>query len=139
MWQYTYSKIFPDLTKESVWAIWCDVNHWSTWDSELEYCHLEDDFIEGASFILKPKGAPKIKIILEKVIPNQRFLDSCRFFGAILYDDHLLEETESGLKITNIISVKGWLSFLWVRLVAKSMVKSIPDNIDQLVELARGK
>lgn len=137
MWQYTYSQIEPNLTKEAVWAIWCDVNGWPSWDKELEYCKLEGEFISGTHFELKPKGAPKVKIRLEKVIPNQRFLDTCQFFGATLYDDHLLEETESGLKITNKISVKGWLSFLWVQLVAKSMVKSIPDNIKNLIALAR--
>ena len=98
---------------------------------------MEGEFTQGTQFTLKPNGGPKIKIILSKVITNKQFTDYCKFFGATMYDDHQLEETPQGLQIKNIISVKGPLSFIWVKLVAKNVANSVPKQMDELVGLAR--
>lgn len=139
MWMQSFSKIYPDVTAAAVWKLWADVNHWPSWDKELEYCQMQGAFIEGKQFILKPKGGPKVKITLSKVIINQQFTDFCKFPGAVMYDDHQLEETPEGLHITNIISVTGLMSWLWVKLVAKKVFESIPPNLDSLVALARSR
>lgn len=138
MWTRTYSKIYVGVKKEDIWRLWADVNNWPVWDTELEYCKMDSDFVEGAHFILKPKGGPKVKIILSKVIPHKRFEDYCTFIGARMYDDHVLEETPDGLCITNTITVTGFLSFLWVRLVAKNVAEAVPHHMDRLADLAKG-
>jgi hypothetical protein len=53
-----------------------------------------------------------------------------------MYDEHIFEETEDGLKITNIITVKGLLSFLWVKLVAKKIVDSLPLDVQEQIKAA---
>ena len=125
MWTRKFSKIYKDIKKEDVWRAWADVNNWPKWDKDLEYCDLKDDFVKGSKFILKPAGGPKVKIVLSEVIENERFTDYCKFFGATMYDAHYLEQTHNGLLITNIITVKGPLAFLWTNLVAKNVAKSV--------------
>lgn len=137
MWTKEYEKIYPGLNKEDVWSVWTDVNNWPKWDKELEYCKMDKTFEEGNQFILKPKGGPKVKITLSEVIPNKKFTDYCKFFGAIMYDAHELEETSEGLRIKNRITVTGPLSFIWVHLVAKNVANSIPEQMDALVASAR--
>jgi hypothetical protein len=137
VWTRTYSKTYIGVKKEDIWRLWTDVNNWPAWDNELEYCKMDGDFVEGTHFILKPKSGPKIKIILSKVIPHNRFEDYCNFIGARMYDDHELEETHDGLRITNTITVTGFLSFLWVRLVAKNVAEAVPHQLDRLVNLAK--
>ncbi|HEV2614677.1 MAG TPA: polyketide cyclase [Gammaproteobacteria bacterium] len=139
MWSRTFSKIYTGVTKEAIWAYWADVNHWPVWDRELEYCKMEKPFIAGTDFILKPKGGPNIKIILSTVIPNKQFTDYCKFIGATMFDDHVLEETSEGLRITNTITVTGWLSFIWVKLVARNVANAAPHQMDVLVNFARKK
>lgn len=136
MWVKSYSKIYQGVKKEDIWRLWTDVTNWPKWDKELEYCKFEGSFIEGNRFILKPTKGPKVKITLSEVIPNKKFTDYTKFPGAIMYDDHELEEVPEGLRITNTITVKGFLSFIWSKLVAKNVADSIPANIDALVELA---
>lgn len=136
MWLKSYSKIFPGLKKEAVWQIWADVNNWPTWDKELEYCDMRGDFKVGNQFVLKPLGGPPVKIILSDVIDNERFTDYCKFPGAKMYDTHILEETQEGLRITNTIKVTGILSFIWVKLVAKNIAEGIPRQMEALVKLA---
>jgi len=139
MWTQSHSKIYPNLKKEAIWRLWADVNHWSEWDKEIDYCKMEGEFVEGSQFTLKPKGGPKTKITLCKVIRNRQFTDYCKFLGAIMIDDHQLEETKQGLKIKSTITMKGPLSFIWAKVVAKKVADSVPAQMDALVELARSK
>lgn len=139
MWSKTYEKIYPGVTKEAVWELWADVNNWPQWDKELEYCTLVGAFIQGNSFILKPIGAPKVKLILSEVVSNHKFTDYCKFPGATMYDAHELKETSEGLHIKSTISVTGLLSFIWVRLVAKNVANSVPQQMDALVALVKSQ
>ena len=137
MWTKTYSKTYPNVTKEQIWQLWANVNNWPTWDKELDFCKMEGAFETGNQFILKPKGGPTVKIMLSEVIPHQKFTDYTKFFGATMYDAHELTETPAGLQITHTSTVAGILSFLWVKLVANNVAASIPNQTDALVALAR--
>lgn len=137
MWIKSYSKVYVGVKKEDVWRVWADVNNWPKWDGELEYCKMDGAFTKGTQFILKPIDGPKVKITLSDVIPNKKFTDYCKFIGATMVDDHELEETSEGLRITNTITVKGPLSFIWVKLVAKNVFHSIPKNLDNLINLVK--
>ncbi len=137
MWVKSYNKVYQDIKKEDIWRLWVDVNNWPRWDKELEYCKMEEAFLEGSHFILKPKGALKVKITLSEVVINKKFTDYCNFFGATMHDAHELEETSNGLRITNTITVTGLLGFLWVKLVAKNVANAVPQQMDALVNLAK--
>lgn len=136
MWVKSYKKVYQGVTKMDVWRLWSDVNNWPKWDKELEYCKMENTFIEGSQFILKPKGGPKVTITLSEVIPNEKFTNYCKFLGATMYHAHELEETSDGLRITSTITVTGPLSFIWVNLVAKNVANSVPKQMDALVDSA---
>lgn len=136
MWVKSYSKIYQGVKKEDIWRLWADVNNWPKWDKELEYCKMDAPFTIGSHFILKPIKGPKVKIILFEVINDKKFTDVTKFPGAVMYDTHELEETTNGLRITSTITVKGVLSFIWVNLVAKNVAKSVPKQMDTLVNLA---
>lgn len=139
MWIKSFSKEYRNVKKEMIWRAWIDVNNWPKWDTELKYCDLKDEFSEGSQFILKPKRGPKVRLWLSEVVPNVKFTDYCKFFGAMMYDEHVLEETPEGVKITNTITVKGPFTFLWTKLVAKDVAKAIPNQTDNLVKYVRSK
>lgn len=54
-----------------------------------------------------------------------------------MYDEHLFEATPNGLKITNTITVKGPLSFLWVKLVASKIAASLPEDVANQINAAQ--
>ncbi len=137
MWTQSFSHVYPNISKEKIWAAWSDINNWPQWDKGLDYCDMRENFTAGSKFILKPKGGPKVKIFISNIIPYQEFSDYCRFPGAKMFDEHFLEDTPEGLKITNKITVKGPLSFLWVKLVAKNVAEGAREQTDSLVHYAR--
>jgi len=137
MWFKTHSKIYNNIRKEEVWQLWADVNNYLRWHDDLDYCKLDGQFVVGNHFMLKPKGAPAVKVEIIELVQYKKFVDCTKFWGAKMYDIHELEETNEGLRITNTIKVTGFLSFLWVQLVAKKVAHSAPKEMEALVNLAR--
>jgi hypothetical protein len=135
-WTRTYSLITKNATREQLWNLFADVNHWHTWDNGIEYARLEGKFEKGNHFILRPKGGPEVKVELLEAIENSMFLDVTTFPLAKMYDEHRFEETAEGLKITNTITVKGILSFLWVKLVAGKIAAALPNDMQEQVRAA---
>lgn len=137
MWTRTYSITTKEITKEQIWKLFADVNNWHSWDEGTEYAKISGKFEQGNFFVLKPKGGTEVKVTLLKTIENKMFLDVTKFPLAKMYDEHLFEETSDGLKITNTITVKGLLSFLWVKLVAKNIVNSLPKDVENQIKSAK--
>lgn len=137
MWTQTHSSTYKNIKKEDVWRIWLDVTSWPIWDKELAYCKMDAPFEKGNQIILKPISGPKVRILLEEVIPNKKFIASCKFVGATMQHIHELQETPDGLCITNTLWISGPLSFIWVNLVGKKIIRSIPANNDALIKLIK--
>lgn len=138
MWTRTYRKTFVNVDEKAIWKLWTDVDHWPTWHEDLEYCKMSGPFKVGSHFMLKPKGVPAVKIEIVEIDNGKKFTDCTHFFGAKMYDTHELEVTNEGLCLTNKLVVKGWLKWLWIMLVAKNVAKTVPDEMEALVKLARG-
>ncbi len=129
MWTRSHSIISNKVTGEQMWRLFADVNNWHTWDEGIEYAQMEGQFEHGNHFILKPKGGPKVKIELAETIPGKKFTDLTRFPLAKMWGEHTFEPTADGLRITTTMTVKGPLSFLWVKLVAADIVKGLPTEM----------
>ena len=139
MWQKSFEKTYTGVTKEMIWSLWSDINGWSQWDQDLDLTELKGPFVKGAHFILKPKGGPRVKIEITEVTPFFSFTDVTRFPLAEMEDIHELEEVPNGVRIKNTTTVKGLLSWLWIKLVAQGVADGVPKQTDSLVDFARKK
>ena len=137
MWSKTYSKKVQGLKAEQVWKIWTDLNQWHTWQSDIEYAKLEGEFKVGNTFLLKPKGGPKVNIEIIKVEPNRQFTDLTRFPGARMYGTHEFVIHDDELEIKTTMSIEGPLSFVWRKIVAEDVANGMMEQTDNLIEKAR--
>lgn len=138
MWVETFSKIYDKLNKNVAWKVWTDVNNWTKWHSDLVYTKMESDFKVRNHFYLRPKGGPKLKVVLTEVEVGHKFTDCTNFIGAKMYVTHIIEELEDkSLRLTNRVVVKGLLKWLWVYLVAKKVAGSLEEEMDSSVEYMR--
>lgn len=136
MWTRSYSITTKEVTQEQIWKLFADVNNWNLWDSGIEYAKLLGKFEEDNFFIIKPKGAPEVKVELLEVIEKKKFKDVTRFPGAKMYDEHCFEEAPDGLKITNAISVEGPSAAEWIKNVAQQIVDNLPKDVARQIEVA---
>ncbi len=137
MWTKEHRCYYPNVSPEIIWKLWADINHWPRWHGDLEYCKLEGCFKVGHYFILKPKGAPEVKVTLTSINEMQDFTDCTHFFGAKMYDTHSLVVQKGGVVISNKLVVSGPLTWLWVKLVANKVAASVPHEMNSLARLAR--
>ena len=136
MWTYSHTIVTHDVTPTQLWKLFSDVNNWHTWDGGLEFARLEGQFEKGNYFTLRPKGGPTVKVYLLETQPDTHFLDVTRFPLARMYDSHTFTTTPEGLRITNTITVKGPLGFLWRKLVAQKIADSMPSDMALQIQAA---
>ncbi len=137
MWKQSYSTVTNEVTKEQLWKLFSNVNQWHLWDKGVEYARMEGDFEIGNSFILKPKGGPKVKIELVDVLKNKQFTDCTKFPLAKMYGEHLFEEVPEGLRITTTMKVEGFLGFLWRKIVAQGIADALPEETKAQIRYAK--
>jgi len=139
MWERKHSKVYKGVSAQTVWDIMTDVNNWPDWHDDLDYCKLEGEFEVGNHFTMKVTNGPKVTIHLIEIDPGKSFTDCTKFFGAKMFDTHLIEEVEGGVRITNKLVVTGPLRWLWVKLVAKNVADTVPEEVDAIIRLAKAK
>jgi len=137
MWSKTYSKKVQGLKAEQVWKVWIDINQWHTWQSDIEYAKLEGEFKVGNTFLLKPKGGPRVNIEIIKVEPNRQFTDLMRFPGAKMYGSHEFVIHGDELEIKTTMSIEGPLFFVWRKIVAEDVANGMMEQTESLIEKAK--
>jgi len=136
MWTKSHTIVTKEVTKEQMWKLFANVNDWHTWDQGIEFAKLEGKFEKGNSFLLRPKGGPNVKVTLLETVKDKSFLDVTSFPLAKMYDEHIFEEMVEGLKITNTITVKGLLGFLWIKIIAQKIADALPADMQEQIKAA---
>jgi len=136
MWTKSYSITTTEVTKEQIWKLFININNWHIWNNEIEFAKLEGKFEAGNQYQIKPKNGRMVTVNLLEVTENNHCLETGNFPLAKMYYDHLIEETPNGLKITNTITMKGLLSFIWVQLVVKKIAAEMPVHVQQQIKVA---
>ena len=136
MWSRTHSRTVKGLKAEQVWQVWSDVNRWHTWQSDIEHARLDGAFAVGSTFVLKPKGGPKVNIEIIEAEPNRRFTDLTRFLGARMYGSHEFVVRGDELEIRTTMSIEGPLAFVWRKIVAEDVARGMPKQTERLIEVA---
>jgi hypothetical protein len=126
-------------TKEQIWKLWADVPNWNVWDAEVETSELSGQFKSETKGILKPIGAPKAKFIISeltelKSFTNRSFLPLCKMDFI-----HTMTETKDGLEITHKIIMKGFMTFLFSKVIGSKIKVGLPLAVEKLIELAEKK
>ena len=137
MWSKTYSKRVKSVQAVDVWKVWTDVNQWHTWQPDIEYAKLDGDFKVGNTFKLKPKGGPAVSIEIIKVEPEHQFTDLTRFPGARMYGSHEFISHGDELEIRTTMSIDGFLSFFWKKIVAENVANGMAEQTEALIEKSR--
>jgi len=136
MWT-TEHTIVTDATKESIWKVWADVNHWSKWDKGLEWCRMDSEFKVGTTYALKPVGGGEVKSVITECQPSKRFADVTKLPLAQMEFIHELTEKQDGLHVTHRVNISGPLSFFFANVIGKDTEKSLPETMGNLARIAK--
>lgn len=137
MWIKYYSEVFNNVKKEKIWELWSDVNSWNKWDPDIKYATIAGEFKEGSIISLKPKKGPLIKIKLSEIIQNRKFTNTFSFPAMTMFFIHEMFEENNCLRLTTTIQVSGLLGYIWRKLVAEDIVKTLPQQMHSLIQMAK--
>ncbi len=116
---------------------WADMDTWPDWNLDTEWVRLDGPFTQGATGTLKPKGGPRVRFVVESLVPGREFVDVSRLAGARLVFAHRVSPTaDGGCTVDVRISMRGPLARLWNRVLGKGLRSSVQDDLDRLAHLA---
>ena len=135
MWQAQYAML-TDVPAQALFAAIIDIDDWNKWDVGLEYTRLQGEMKAGATFLLKPKDGPRVKMSVDDVAPY-RLVDTAHLIGAKLRTTHEYVPTGTGTTIHFGIEVWGPLAFLWRKMLGEPQIKEAPTQLAAFVAYAR--
>ena len=75
---------------------WADTATWPEWNADTEWVRLDGPFAEGATGVLKPRGGPKVRFVVEVLVPDREFTDVSSLVGARLTFRHRVAADDRG-------------------------------------------
>lgn len=135
MWQAQYETT-TDVPVEKLFQAITDINSWSKWDNGLEFTKLEGTAIKGATFILKPKGGPNVKMTIDEIQPY-RLVDTAHLFLAKMRTTHEYVQSGNQTTIRFAIEVWGLLGFFWRKVIGENQIKEAATQTAAFASYAR--
>lgn len=135
MWQAKYETT-TDVPAEKLFRTITDINNWNKWDSELESTRLDGVAKQGATFTLKPKGGPTVKLTIDKLQPYH-MVDTAHLFLAKMRSSH--EYVQNGGRTTIRFQIEVWgpLGFFWRKVIGENQIKEAAAHQLDLINYAR--
>ena len=137
MWHKSFSTVTQDVTKDQIWTVLSDINHWNDWDKDLEWTELKGEAKPNAEFMLKPKGGPKTRLTISQFDKPNVFADISHLPLAKMHTIHTLSQTSDGVKIQVDIKISGFLTFLWSKVIGQKQIDGGLHQTQRLIERAK--
>jgi hypothetical protein len=127
--------VAASASPSAIFDRWADVATWPQWNTDTEWVRLDGAFTQGGTGVLKPKGGPKVKFVIEKLTESE-FVDVSRLVGARLTFSHLVTPTPDGSVVDVAITMSGPLAWLWNRILGKGLAASVQPDLEALARAA---
>ncbi|MGY3804465.1 hypothetical protein ACWNT8_10410 [Pigmentibacter ruber] len=137
MWIYKYEKKFENIDKKAIWELWSDIENWKKWNPGIKDSKLNGEFTEGSTFSLKTIDGREVTLQLIEVKKDFKFVDCTQLPGAKMYGIHEIIPEKNAVKLVTIIKIEGILTFLWRKIIGNKIVQKIPQQTENLVQLAK--
>jgi hypothetical protein len=123
---------------DGFFAIWADMANWPSWNDDMEWVRLDGPFATGSTGQMKPKGGPKVKFVIERLVPCREFIDVSLLVGAKLVVDHqVVPKPDGSCDVTVSISLNGPLSRVWNLILGGDFRKRAQPDLDNLVRIVQ--
>ncbi len=125
---------------DGFFAMWADMAAWPEWNDDMEWVRLDGPFATGSTGQMKPKGGPKVKFVIESLVPGREFVDVSLLLGARLVVDHQVRpRPEGGCAVDVTVRLEGPLSRVWNLLLGGDFRRRSQSDLDHLVRLVQEK
>ena len=95
----TFHREFTTTTsaaRSTIWALWTDINNWSSWNAGVAQVKLTGPFVNGAEFSMTPTGQDGMTSRLVRVDEGVAFTDETLMGDIRVTVEHRIEPTDGG-------------------------------------------
>lgn len=117
-------------------AEWADMASWPEWNLDTEWVRLDGPFVEGAGGELKPKGGPKVRFVVARLVDGEEFTDVSTLLGARLTFRHLVSVVDGLTTVAVEATLEGPLAPVWRLILGKGVRESMQPDLERLVARA---
>lgn len=135
MWQASYTTQVQ-ASAQVLFNTMADINHWHAWATDLDYARIEGIAHAGAPFVLKPRGGPKVKLLIETFEPFSTFTDLAILPLAKMRTRKTFVQSGNETCITMTVEIWGILGFLWQRVIGREQIAGAPAQMAAMVAYA---
>lgn len=130
--------ILINATPQKVWQVLTSINQWSTWQTEIQYAHLNGELQPESTFDWKTGGA-KIHSTLHTVETFKSFGWTGKTMGLFAIHNWTLKE-DSGVTIVKVDeSMEGLLAKIFKKTFNKSLEKGMLTWLELLKKVCEEK
>jgi hypothetical protein len=131
------AEVTSTASPAAFFARWADMATWPSWNLDTEWVRLDGAFTQGATGVLKPKGGPKVRFVVETLVPGLEFNDVSQLLGARLGFRHLVTAmTGGGCTVRVTVTMGGPLAAVWKLILGKGLIASLQPDLDRLARVA---
>jgi len=138
MWKFECS-LPTKASKKTVWELWCNVEKWPEWDTEIFEAALLEELKVDVEGKMKVHDNALISFTVTELIPEERFAICTKMFGARAHFIYEMLEEEKGLRVTHRVEIRGILGWLWGWTVGRRIKKTHPVALEKFVALAEAQ
>ena len=133
------ARISSEAAPSAFFERWADMATWPQWNTDTEWVRLDGDFVQGATGTLKPKGGPKVRFVIQRLVPGREFVDVSRLAGARLTFAHLVtERADGGSDVEVTVTMSGPLRRVWLLMLGSGIRGSVQADLEGLARAAEG-
>jgi hypothetical protein len=129
------ARVASTASPSAIFERWADVATWPQWNADTEWVRLDGAFTQDGTGVLKPKGGPKVKFVIEKLTATE-FVDVSRLLGARLTFRHVVTPGTDGCAVNVAITMSGPLAWVWNRILGKGLASSVQPDLEALARTA---
>ncbi|GAA1976932.1 SRPBCC family protein [Catenulispora subtropica] len=130
------ARITSAAAPAAFFARWADMATWPEWNADTEWVRLDGEFAAGATGVLKPKGGPKTKFVVEK-LDDKEFTDVSLLLGARLTFRHLVAAEADGTTAVEVaVTLAGPMARVWNLILGKGIAETLQRDLDSLKDAA---
>ena len=94
--------------RSTIWALWSDVNKWSSWNAGIAHAEIKGPFVTGAEFSMTPTGQDAMTTRLTRVEEGVVFTDETVLGDICVTVEHRIEPLDGGtLRLVYSAQVTG--------------------------------
>ena len=122
----------------AAWAAWTDVASWSAYE-HIESASIDGEFRVGARITTKARGFPRSSLTVTHADRPHAWSDESRSTGIRMTFDHVIEQGESGTRLTERVQIGGPLGHVLGPLMRRRLEALFAASVAAVARQAEGR